>query len=74
MCGTKVKNSRAAGMLEMFGWVVFDPSGYLCRGEEYCRLMSVKRIVCSRVGRGVILPLSAVCQRNEGAACSGPWT
>ncbi len=67
MCGTKVEIGRAAEMSELFGRLVVDPLGYLCRGEQRCRLLSVKRMVCYRAGRGAILPLSAACQRNEGA-------
>lgn len=75
MCGTKIEMGRAAGMLELFGRLMFDIAGYLGKRKEDCRLLSVKRMVCYTAGRGVILvPLGAACQRNEGATCSGsPW-
>ncbi len=34
-------------------------------------MMSVKRIVCYRAGRGVFLLLSGACQRDEGSG--SPW-
>lgn len=66
MCRTEGEFEKAARLLELFGWVMLDPTGYLCGGDECWRWMSVKLIVCYRAGRGLFLLLSGACQKNEG--------